>query len=380
MTAPTVAQWRELYAEVVDPGLCMGCAACVIACPRGVLAYAGERPVQTDAESGADGCRFGDAGCTVCAKACARLRPQTVMLESAVMGRAHRDDEPAGVARSVVAARGASPAVHAAGQDGGFVTALLGWALEHELIDGAVVSGVDPTAPLLPVPVLATTPSALLAAARSRYTYSANPLLLRDVPPARRVALVGTPCQVSAVRRAQASGLKRFRSVVFTVGLMCSEAFTVEGFLHGVLESRLGIDLRDVAKVNIKGRVLVSVPPGREGRLRQGAIPGSAARIAAPGLVEVPLKECKPFAREACHHCPDFAAELADVSAGGLGLDGWTIAMARTGIGEDWLHGAAFEGAVELRDAGDFPEALAVRDRLAAAQRRRPAKHAALPA
>lgn len=374
------AHWRDLFRDVVDPGACMGCAACVVACPRGVIAYQDERPVQTDAESGAGGCRFGDKGCTVCAKACARLHADSAVLESAVVGRARRDDEPAGAVRTVVAARAACASTHAAGQDGGFVTALLTWALEHGLIDGAVVSGVDPASPLQPVPVLATTPAELVAAARSRYTYSANPLMLRDLAPSRRVALVGTPCQVSAVRRAQASGLKKFRSVVFTVGLMCSESFTVSGFLQGVLESRLGIALADVRKVNIKGRVLVSVPPGREGLLRGGAIEGSAARVVEPGLVEIPLKECKPFAREACHWCPDFAAELADVSAGGLGLEGWTIAMARTDAGEDWLHGAAFDGHVVLRDAADFPDALAVRDRLAALQRRRPAKMAALRA
>jgi len=375
------AHWRDLFAQVVDTGVCTGCAACVVACPRGVLTYEDERPVQTDAESGAGGCRFGDAGCTVCARACARLHGDDCeLLSSAVVGRARRDDEPAGVAGTVVAARASCAATHAAGQDGGFVTALLGWALEHGMIDGAVVSGVDPSAPLQPQPVVATTPAELRAAARSRYTYSANPLALRDVSPSRRVALVGTPCQVSAVRRAQASGLKRFRSVVFTVGLMCSESFTVEGLLHGVLESRLGIALGDVRKLNIKGRLLVSVPPGREGLLRDGAIEGSAARIVEPGLVEVPLRECKPFAREACHWCPDFAAELADVSAGGLGLDGWTVVMARTATGEDWLHAAAFDGAVDLRDAGGFADALAVRDKLAAAQRRRPARMAALRA
>jgi coenzyme F420 hydrogenase subunit beta len=374
------AHWSTLFRDVVDTGVCTGCGACVVACPRGVLAYAGERPVQTDAESGVDGCRFGDRGCTVCAKACVRLHPDTAVLESAFAGRARRDDEPAGVARTVVAARASCAAVHRAGQDGGFVSALLGWALEHGMIEGALVSGVDPSAPMLPVPLLARTPEELAGAARSRYTYSPNPLLLREVSPSARVALVGTPCQVSAVRRSQASGLKKFRSVVFTVGLMCSEAFTVEGLLHGVLESRLGIALGDVRKLNIKGRLLVSVDPGREGYLRDGAIEGSAARIVEPGLVEVPLKECKQFAREACHWCPDFSAELADVSAGGLGLDGWTIAMARSTLGEEWLHGAAFDGHLELRDVSAFPEALAVRDRLATVQRRRPAKMAALRA
>ncbi|MDQ3311355.1 MAG: 4Fe-4S binding protein, partial [Actinomycetota bacterium] len=34
-----VGQWLELYHEVIDSGLCTGCAGCVIACPHDVIGY-----------------------------------------------------------------------------------------------------------------------------------------------------------------------------------------------------------------------------------------------------------------------------------------------------------------------------------------------------
>ena len=37
------AQWKELYSEVIQSGLCTGCAGCVIACPHDVIGYTHDR-------------------------------------------------------------------------------------------------------------------------------------------------------------------------------------------------------------------------------------------------------------------------------------------------------------------------------------------------
>ena len=36
------AQWKELYSEVIQSGLCSGCAGCVISCPDDVIGYTHE--------------------------------------------------------------------------------------------------------------------------------------------------------------------------------------------------------------------------------------------------------------------------------------------------------------------------------------------------
>ncbi len=97
--------------------------------------------------------------------------------------------------------RATDPEVLGLGQDGGLVSALLIWALEHDVIDAALVSVLEGDGKTWKaVPGVATTREAVLAAAGSRYTYSANPLAYPEAieAGAERIALVGMGCQSSA--------------------------------------------------------------------------------------------------------------------------------------------------------------------------------------
>ena len=55
---------------------------------------------------------------------------------------------------------------------------------------------------------------------------------------------------------------------------------------------------------------------------------------------EVPLKECHAWTREGCKMCPDFAAEHADISTGGIGkFNDWTLTIVRTDVGRELMDG-----------------------------------------
>ena len=54
---------------------------------------------------------------------------------------------------------------------------------------------------------------------------------------------------------------------------------------------------------------------------------------------EIPLKEAHAWTREGCKSCPDFAAEHADISTGGIGAFGdWTLTLLRTEKGEELFN------------------------------------------
>jgi coenzyme F420 hydrogenase subunit beta len=169
----------------------------------------------------------------------------------------------------------------------------------------------------------------------------------------KQVALVGVSCEATAVRQMTAEGIKRWtRSLKLVIGLMCCETFDYDAFMIGKVEREMNIPLQDITKVNVKGKVIVSLDGGRKD-------------------INIPLKQARPFANEWCHHCPDFAAEHADLSCGGLGMEGWTMILVRSERGDRYLDAAIAAGALETRPAEEEPNALQVMDRLARKQRER---------
>ncbi|MEX0952735.1 MAG: Coenzyme F420 hydrogenase/dehydrogenase, beta subunit C-terminal domain [Nitriliruptoraceae bacterium] len=349
--------WRELYREVVDPGLCTGCAACVMACPRDVLGYTDEYlPVQIGDGMAVDQCVIGDRGCDICTRACPRFRDWERELDVELFGRPRDPDtEVAGPYRSALLVRTTDAEVARVGQDGGLVSTLLIWGLETERIDGALSSAIDDVGrgPFDARPTVVTDRAGVLATAGSRYTFSANPLAMEQAEEQglRNLALVGMSCQASIDGSLRARGVNRYaRRIALTVGLLCSKTFTYEGQQEVFAEH--GIDLTDVVKVNIKGRVQVWTRDGR--------------------YVEIPLKQMHTHTRPGCRLCPDFAAQHADISCGGIGADdAWTLTLVRTARGEEWMRGLVDDGLVEVRDARADEVSMGLLERLSAGSRRR---------
>lgn len=354
MTAAERKHWKHLYAQIVATEICCGCAACVVACPHKVLDFRDFDPIQIDPDSPFDNCIHGEEGCSLCAMACLRLDPSLDLIEPQLFGSRRSEERPEGEYRDKVLARATDPSILEVAQDGGAVAALIAWGFDTERLDGAVVSAPSQQVPWLDEPRVVHDRAELMASAGSRYTYCSTPLALKQVAAERlkKVAMVGVSCESTAIRQLAASGIRRWvRPVKLVIGLMCTETFDYDAFMVGKVQDELGIDLADVVKVNVKGRVIVTLRDGTD--------------------IEIPLKHARPYANEWCHHCPDFAAEHADLSCGGLGMTGWTMVLVRSEAGNDYLSGAVEAGVLELRDADEEPAALAVMDRLSRKQRER---------
>ena len=337
-----------LMEEIVESGKCVGCASCVTICPVDVFDYENERPIDTRTEA----C----VRCVLCVEACPVLRPADRDLPEMLNLLSPAVNEGFGVYGYGVYARSSDPDWVARAQDGGLVSALLIHGLETDSLSGAVLGDVIPDQRQMGRPLLATTREEVLGAAGSRYTYSPNTLALleamqRDVKP---IAVVGVPCQVDGVRLQQNSSIslsvaKWYRdNISLVIGLLCSESFTHESIAK--LGEMIDVEPSRIENINIKGKVVV--------RLDDGEI-----RTAS-------LKQYQDFARPACLYCLDYGAENADISAGGVGLDDWTLTLVRTEAGHRALQSAIEDGWIETQPLETEPRGMFLFERLAAAKKK----------
>jgi coenzyme F420 hydrogenase subunit beta len=355
---PTTAektQWRDLYHEVVTSGLCTGCSACIVACPFHVLGYEDHKPVQLQ-EDGADACAHGDKGCSLCTLACPRFRDWEAEIDQTLFGNIRKPEELIGHYREIYLARATAPETLMHGQDGGVVSALLIWGLETGQIDGAATSVLSDERQWDCEPSVVTDRDGVLAAAGSRYTYSANPLALLKAAEMglSKVALVGMGCQASATGSMEARRVNKWRKkIAWTFGLLCSKSFSYDGLMVEIAQNELGIDLDHLVRVNIKGKLLFYTDAGDE--------------------ITYSLKQSHRFTRPGCLHCPDFAAEHADISFGGLGQGaGWSLSIVRTERGQELFDRAVAEGVIEAKLAAEEdPKAVELMFKLAQKSRER---------
>ena len=267
------------------------------------------------------------AACRLCEGDCPKMEvcdfsPHASSLERRILGHY----------KEIISARAREESVRGAGQDGGAVTAMLCEALEKGFIDAAVVA--VRTEDWKAEPFVATTPEEVLRGAGSKYTACPSVLGVWEAIDRgyENIAMVGTGCSVEAVRRLQAlhDPALELDRVKVLIGLFCTEAFRHRDLVAFLAER--GIDVKEVRRFYVAK--------------------GKFTAVTKDGEYSIPAKELEPCVRDTCRICDDFAARLADVSAGSSGSpDGCTSLIIRTKAGEEFV--SVSRGAIETEKLDD---------------------------
>ena len=259
-----------------------------------------------------------------CGRACQFIRPDYDALETRVHGRkrdpARPDEMHFGPFRRMVRASLSAPSAGA--QWSGITTRIAERLLETGAVDAVLTMAPHPQDRWRPVPVLVTRPEGLAACRGMRMGYA--PLLALLEPARRRgftrLAIIGIPCQVHALRALEREyGFDR----LYVIGTPCSDNTTTERF-HDFL-NLLDDDPDSITYLEFRADYRVEL------RFTDG-------RVRVIPFLKLPISKLPgDFFPLTCRTCVDYTNVLADITVGYMGGQGEQWLLVRNERGEELL-------------------------------------------
>jgi coenzyme F420-reducing hydrogenase beta subunit/Na+-translocating ferredoxin:NAD+ oxidoreductase RnfD subunit len=205
------------------------------------------------------------------------------------------------------------------GQDGGVATALLVSGIQKGIFDAALVckriDGYYSEA------VIAENAEEVKAAKGTKYVrvHMMDKLAELIKKGKRKVAIVGTACQMRAARRIQQSIVGEYPDLELTlIGLFCYEEFNYYQLKEQTMKL-MNIDLDRAEKTQIKRGKFIATIDGKES--------------------SIAVKDLNAAVENGCLCCPDFTAIYSDVSVGSVGSpDGYSTVIVRSDNGKRLLE------------------------------------------
>ena len=263
-----------------------------------------------------------------CGSACQFIAPDYPALETQVHGRprdpARPDELHFGPHRRMLRAALAAPREGA--QWTGITTRLAERLLETGAVDAVLTMAPDPDDKWRPVPVIVTRPEGMAQCRGMRMGYAP---LLALLEPARaqghrRIAVIGIPCQVYALRALEAElGFEK----LYVIGTPCSDNTTTERF-HQFLEllaQETGDAPERVTYLEFRADYHVEIRFD-DGHVRE-----------VPFLMLPLSKLPSDFFPLTCRSCVDYTNVLSDITVGYMGGEGEQWLLVRNERGEELL-------------------------------------------
>jgi len=231
---------------------------------------------------------------------------------------------------------------------GGLVTTILINALEDGIIDGALVTKMKKNCPMEPEPFIARTKDEIIEASKSKYCPVPANIALREIlKQAGKYAVVGLPCHIHGIRKAEMINETLKERIVLHISIFCSGTpnFLATEFIIRCLD----LHIRDVTKIDYRGR----------------GWPGSMALYLNDDVELLPYPGYMAglgnlFLSYRCITCMDWFSKLSDLSFGDAWLleikkidkIGTSTVISRTRRGDDILHQVLKKGEIELTPVG----------------------------
>jgi len=313
--------YNILEKKIINAGFCTLCGACEAACPVSAIQVEGEKVKRLhDCSKDLD-------LCPICYGICPHS--EALLLRSLrAVSDAPIKNEALGYYRKIVLAQSTDSKLREKSKGGAVVTTLLSYGIEKKAFDSAIVSQAEPENPALPKPAVATVPDDILSAIGSKFFPSSVAKAYGSAVYGygkTKIAFVGVPCHLLALRKLEAWQHKISDSLKITIGLFCFGTFSLTPLLQYITE-KYNIQPSEIKQMRLSSKFVVQTEKE---------------------TIRIPLSEIKDRILPSCRTCTDFTAELADISIGGAyPLTDWSVVIIRTKAGEDFFYDAVENGLI----------------------------------
>jgi coenzyme F420 hydrogenase subunit beta len=245
-----------------------------------------------------------------------------------------------GYYRDFYAAYSNESTIHKNASSGGIITQLLLYLIEYKIVDLVVVTQfVYNDSGVRTKTILTNIPSEIFNAQGSKYCpVNINEALLEIKKTQKKIAIVGTPCQIAGIRQLQ--NKSEFKNIVLTISNLCG-GFKSYNNIRSLTKYHK-FNIKDVNYFRFRGG-------GQPGSLKISDLKGRS--IIAPYPRYTGFNGYSKHLR--CHLCVDATGELADISLGDLWLEKyiksdnpWSIVILRSAFAETIMNDVIEKGLI----------------------------------
>ena len=342
---------NKTISKVVKSGLCVGCGTCAGICPNSAI------HMLIDSKKGTYVPKIDYEKCNECGfcfDVCPGHSVDFKKLNSEIFGK-EPEDILIGNYINCYTGYATDYEIRYNSASGGLVTQLLIFALEEGIIDGALVTKMSEKNPLEPEVFIARTKEEIVSASKSKYCPVPANIALKEIldpKEGEKFAVVGLPCHIHGIRRAEQINKKLKEKIVLHFGLFCA---CIGSFLGTeFLLYKLDIKKEDIRKLDYRGE---GWPGNFSIELKNGSKESYQFPAAWSSEEEVVGNTVLAFIPLRCTLCIDGSCELSDLSFGDAWLPefkedkiGRSVVVSRSKIGDMFLQHAVSEKIIELNE------------------------------